>query len=314
MITFLSSPKPFKGKDKENQYRAIRNWLTACESVEVILYGDSEGILDAGNDLNVKVIKNIETSSFGVPYFGAIVNHAAIYGKYDTQIYLNCDILLSGICEASKALNFRNFLFIGQRIDLSDGIIIEEPSSIFKKVVRQLFEEKKIRMHESTGVDYFMFKRNMWKGLQPIIIGRGGYDNALLAFCKENKIPIIDGTPSVIALHQFHDYKHISGNSKLVFGGKDAKHNLKVAGKYSLLSISDSDYILDDFHLIYKPCHGDKLRRLELYIRFVWKMRYTSMSIRLIWRILNLLKIIRKEEYSIDKFIESNHSIYSNNL
>jgi hypothetical protein len=259
------------------------------------------------------VIKDVESSSLGVPYFGAITDHAAVHGKYDTQIYLNCDILLSGIFKASQVLKMEKFLFIGQRIDLSEGVVVEEPSVSFKKVVHRYFGEKKIRMHESTGIDYFMFTRNMWKGLQPIVIGRAGYDNALLTFCKENQYPIIDGTLSVIALHQFHDYNHVSGNKKLVFGGTDAKQNLTVAGKYSLLSVSDADYILDDYSLIHIPCRGDTLRSMELDIRYIRKWRYTSLGIRAIWRILNSLKLIREEEYTIDTFIKNSHPLFVNN-
>lgn len=57
MITFLASPKPFKGIAKEQQYRAIRSWLAAAKDVEVILYGDSDGIDEAGLDLGVQVVK-----------------------------------------------------------------------------------------------------------------------------------------------------------------------------------------------------------------------------------------------------------------
>ena len=78
MLTFLSSPKPFKGKDKENQYRAITNWLSAADGAEVILYGDSAGIEEAGRELNVKVIKDVESSSLGVPYFGAITDQTLL--------------------------------------------------------------------------------------------------------------------------------------------------------------------------------------------------------------------------------------------
>lgn len=310
MLTFLSSPKPFRGKDKENQYRAIRNWLNAVDGAEVILYGDSAGIEEAGLELNVNVIKEVESSSSGVPYFQAITDHAAVHGKYDMQIYLNCDILLSGIFKASNVLKMEKFLFIGQRIDLSEGVIVEEPSASFKKIVYRYFHEKKLKMHESTGIDYFMFRRNMWNGLRPIVIGRAGYDNALLTFCKENQYSIIDGTLSVIALHQFHDYNHVSGNEKFVFGGTDAKHNLIVAGKYSLLSVSDADYILDNYFLLHNPCRGDTLRSIELDLRYIRKWRYVSLGLRAVWRILNWLKIFSKVEYTIDKLIEHSHPIF----
>ena len=59
MITFLTSPKPFIGIDKENQYTAIKNWKLIADNVEIILYGNSEGIENAANELNVKIVKNI---------------------------------------------------------------------------------------------------------------------------------------------------------------------------------------------------------------------------------------------------------------
>lgn len=311
MLTFLSSPKPFKGNDKENQYRAIKSWLLAAENVEVILYGDSAGIEEAGLELKVKVVKEIASSPSGVPYFGAIVDHAAKYGKYDNQVYLNCDILLSGIYEASRFIKFPNFLFIGQRLDMSPDVIVEEHPENYKQVVQELFKINKIKMHGTTGIDYFMFKRNMWKGLQQISIGRGGYDNALLEFCKRHQYSIIDGTLSVIALHQFHDYKHVNGNKQFVFYGSEAMQNLSVAGKYSLLSVSDAEYIMDNYELIYLPCRGDKLRRIELKWRYMKKWTIISLMLRGIWRIFDSISLIKNNEYQMKKLIEIKHAIFA---
>ena len=64
MITFLTSPKPFIGIDKENQYRAIKNWKLIADNVEIILYGNSEGIENAANELNVKISYDI----VGLPF------------------------------------------------------------------------------------------------------------------------------------------------------------------------------------------------------------------------------------------------------
>ncbi len=311
MLTFLSSPKPFKGKDKENQYRAIRTWLLAAENAEVILYGDSEGIEDAGRELNVKVVKDIQSSASRVPYFGAIADHAATHGKYDIQVYLNCDILLYGIYMASQVISFENFLFIGQRIDLFQDVIVIEHPDEFKYVVEKLFDKNQLKMHERTGIDYFMFSRNMWKGLKPITIGRGGYDNALLAFCKQHQYPIIDGTLSVIALHQFHDYKHVNGNEQFVFYGPEAKQNLSVAGKYSLLAVSDADYIMDNYQLIHLPCRGNYLRQIELKWRYIKKWKVASLMLRGVWRIFDFFKLIPNKDYKIKTLIESNHPIFS---
>ena len=303
MLTYLSSPKPFKGIDKENQYRAIKSWLQSAKDVEVILYGDSEGIEFAGVDLNVTVIKEIESSESGVPLFGAIAKHASVYGKYDVQVYLNCDILISRLFEVSLEIEYPKFLCIGQRIDLNEGCIVNSAPNTYKSILNDLFNSNLIALHETTGIDYFMFKRNMWENIKPIAIGRGGYDNALLNFCKKNEIPIIDCTLSMLAIHQFHDYNHVTGNKNTVFYGVEAKKNLEIAGRYSLLTVSDADYILKDSKLIKNSCRGDFIRKLELDMRYKYKQNKFSLLIRTVWRVLFYFEMIKISEYKISDII-----------
>jgi len=284
MITILASPKPFIGIDKENQYRAINNWKTISCRYEIILYGNSIGIENAGKDLNVKVVNQIRSTENGIPYFGAIVEHASKYGEYDTQLFLNCDILLSNIDEVLFNVKFQNFLIIGQRIDLSEGTIIDQSISDFEILKKELLNLNKAKLHEPTGVDYFIFKKNQWNNIDEIVIGRGGYDSALLNFTKKSGIPIIDATNSIIALHQFHNYNHVKGSEQTVFYGIDAKNNLLHAGKHSLLTISDSDYAINKDEILYFPCRGDKIRQFELFLRYKIKLVLISKFVRLFWR------------------------------
>lgn len=303
MITFLSSPKAFKGIDKDNQYRAIKSWLSSAKDVEVILYGNSIGIDEAGLDLNVKVIKEIESSNSGAPFFGAIVNHASKHGKYDIQTYLNCDILIFNISDTISKIIFNKFLGVGQRIDLSEGVFIDDMVENYSKILNDLHFTNKAILHESTGIDYFIFQRNMWQDLKQITIGRGGYDNALLNFCKQENIPIIDCTFNLIALHQFHNYNHVNGNKNFVFYGDEAKSNLEVAGRYSLLSVSDADYVLENNNLNKNFCRGDIIREVELKIKYKYKLKAISLLIRIIWKFLFFIKIIRPREYKLSEIL-----------
>ena len=213
MITFLASPKPFQGIAKEHQYRAIRSWLAAADDAEVILYGGSAGIDEAGNDLGVRVQKQIGCAPSGVPYFGAIASHAAEHGRHDLQVYLNCDILLAGIQPGLRD-RFDRFLLIGQRIDLGEGVVVELAQGDWFQRLKDLAGEGKVTLHSPSGIDYFGFRRGMWQTLPTIVIGRCGYDNALLAYFMRNRIPIVDGTFAVTALHQFHDYGHVQGGRR----------------------------------------------------------------------------------------------------
>ena len=301
MITFLASPKPFNGIAKENQYRAIQSWLNTGENVEVILYGDSDGIEEAGRELGVRVVKQISCAPSGIPYFGSIVAHAADNGKYDLQIYLNCDILLAGISQALSKIEFPMYLLIGQRIDLANDFFIDLREKGWKQQLTHLVKDGNATLHAPTGIDYFAFRRGMWLDVPSIIIGRGGYDQALLAYCMKMRIPIVDGTFIVTALHQFHDYNHLQGGEEVVMRGADASNNISIARiKRSSPVVSDADYVLKKYQVQAWPCRGDWLRHLELIMRYNRGWIKVALVLRFIWRGLNMIGLTGAQQLSIE--------------
>jgi len=303
MITFLASPKPFNGIAKEHQYRAIQSWQAAGVDVEVILYGDSDGIAEAGVDLGVKVVKQIDCSPSGIPYFGSIINHAAIYGKHDLQVYLNCDILMSGIHSAMIKINFSQFLMVGQLIDLGENQFIDVTQTDWESSLKKLFDENVLSLRTPRAIDYFGFRRGLFKNIAPIVIGRAGYDNAVLAYCLHHNIPIVDATLAVTALHQFHDYGHVQGGKQTVWSGQDALNNVYHAGKHSLPSISDSSYVLRNSVVLPWKCRKDRLRRMELIIRYRLGYPTLSLAVRLVWKILQVIKFTRSITPTLEEVI-----------
>jgi hypothetical protein len=285
MITFLSSPKPFQGIAKEHQYRAVANWLTVAEGAEVILYGDSAGIEEAGADLGVRVQKEIGCAPSGVPYFGAMAAHAAEHGRYDLQVYLNGDILLHGLHSAMSRIPFERFLLIGQCIDLGEGVVVEEPPERWLPRLRELAGEGRVAMRTVSGIDYFGFRRGTWSEIPPVVIGRAAYDQALLAYCQRRRHPLVDATFAVTALHQYHGYGHVAGGSQTVTRGQDAQNNLRFAGSHGVSTISDADYVLRGSEIRHRPCRGDRLRRLELAVRYRLGWHTLSLGVRSIWRV-----------------------------
>jgi hypothetical protein len=305
MISFLTSPKPFRDLSKDIQYRAIRNWLTVADGAEVILYGDSPGIDEAAAELGVRVQKEVGCAPSGLPYFGAIAAHAAEHARYDLQVYLNCDILLSGLYQVMERLKYDRYLLIGQCINLGEGVVIDEPADEWISILGNLAAEKKLEMRSVAGVDYFGFRRGTWDELPPVVIGRGAYDQALLSYCQRRGFPLVDATLAVTALHQFHEYGHVAGGQKTVFSGEDAKNNLIVAGRHSVSVISDAEYFIDGSTIRYQPCRGDWLRRLELIVRYKLGWNNPSLTLRLAWRMLNPLGFSRAEERELAHVIEA---------
>jgi hypothetical protein len=293
VITILSSPKPFVGNDKTNQYKAINSWKK-IDNAEIFLFGDEEGIDEAGRELNVRVFKNIIKSKSGMPLFSSIISLANVAGSNLIQMYINCDIIINDtIISALRAITLNKFLLVGERIDLGEGINVDLSTVDYKKKLLQLYREKKIDFHGPTGVDYFIFQKGLWESLPEIIIGRGGYDSALIAHCKREEIPLIDGTGIIIALHQFHNYNHIKGGLKTVFYGEDAMINNRAqGGKYGGNWVSDSDFYIDKDRLKVWKCRGDVLRFVELYFRYNLNFNFGAFIIRVLRRMIKMGPLI----------------------
>ena len=122
-------------------------------------------------------------------------------------VYTNGDLLLADNFgdEIDKARLQGNFLMTGQRIDI--------------------LEDGTKRLHRPSGMDYFVFRRGMFRDLPRVFIGRAYCDNALVAYCLRKGIPVIDASYALRVEHQFHDYGHIAGGRNTVWRGEEALSN-----------------------------------------------------------------------------------------
>ncbi|MBW8014707.1 MAG: hypothetical protein FVQ82_00845 [Planctomycetes bacterium] len=307
MITFLSSPKPFVGNAGRIQRNAICSWKAVHPDVEVIIYGDGEGVADVCSEMGLRHIPDIPCAPSGIPFFNGIVEHAAEHAKYDIQCYLNCDIILAGnIFDAVKNISFEKFLVTGQRIDLREGTPVDIAGENWQGELLDIIKADKADLHPPSGMDYFIFPRGMWKNLLPLVIGRGGYDSALVMYCFRNKIPFINATLSIPAFHQFHDYGHLKGGRKLVFDGEDARNNCGLhRNNHSTLNSADSTWLIIDGKLTERPLPRGVLRKIEHYLRFDLKLERISISFRLLWRIAGMVGLARNKQFTLKDIAES---------
>jgi hypothetical protein len=305
MISFLGSPKGFSGPAFEQQKNAIRNWLTICPDAEVILYGNSAGTAEASEELGVRHIPDVESTETGIPYFGAIANHAAAHAHYDVQVYLNCDILLTEhLLKTIRRIDFQKFLVIGQRIDLAEGVNIGCLDHNIISKLEMLSKNNQIILHPPAGSDYFIFRRGMWDRLPQVIIGRGGYDTALIAYCLQQRIPVIDATLGIIALHQYHDYSHISGGMSEVFTGEDALKNSTAYQGQTGLSLEDAGWFQAGNKLTRNWARGDWLRAFETNLRVVHGLNLPAYIIRQLSRITYRLKKTKIRKITIQEIFK----------
>jgi hypothetical protein len=307
MITFLTSPKPFLGRDRRNQVRAIRSWLAVAPDVEVIVYGEAEGAYEICSELGVQYVPDVKSTESGLPYFNAIVEHAQEEAIYDHQVYVNCDILLNAsLVRAIEHIPFSEYLLIGQRLDLDAGVDLNPSVKGWFDLLLSQVQESHVRLHGPSGKDYFAFRRGMWKGLPQVIIGRGAYDTALLAHCLFRRIPIVDGTYSVVALHQFHDYSHVPGGQNEVMQGKAAVRNRRNSGMlHSAPTVGDAQWVLRGGELLPNASRGDWLRALEIHWRFHRRCELLGLAIRALWRILTATKFYKPQVVRLSDVIDA---------
>jgi hypothetical protein len=60
------------------------------------------------------------------------------------------------------------------------------------------------------AIDYFVFSRGLFGTLPPFAVGRIEWDQWLLFHARARGAPLIDATAAVLAVHQNHDYAHLT--------------------------------------------------------------------------------------------------------
>jgi hypothetical protein len=159
------------------------------------------------------------------------------------------------------------------------------------------------QLHNPAGQDYFVFRRGTWQDLAPLIVGRGGYDNALVAYCLRRRIPIIDATWSIHVVHQWHDYSHVRGANE-TFCGSDALANARLHDiEHSNPDIEDANWRLIDKQVFLCGGSPSLLRRIEVFIRYTWGMKHLSYICRGITRIALLCGALKPRELDLDSIV-----------
>jgi hypothetical protein len=306
VLSFLASPKPFVGHAGVIQRNAIRSWKAVNPDVEVIIYGDGEGVSEVCRDMGLQHVPDIPCSPSGVPYFNEIARHADRNARYDTQCYLNCDIILAGdIIGAIRSITFPRYLITGQRIDMQEGVTIDVTTEEWRRNLPEIVMAGGAVLHAPTGMDYFIFERGTWSSLLPLVIGRGGYDEALVLYCLRNGIPFINGTLAIVALHQYHDYGHLKGGRKAVGQGEDARNNRNLhRNHHSMPNSADAPWLIIDGKLVENTIQRGVLRKIEHYVRFSLGLERISLFFRILWRLAAAVGIARERLISIESIME----------
>jgi len=228
MITLFTAPKPFRGHIGIIQRNAIESWKRIHPSVEVILFGDEEGIGEAARDLSVRHVPEVKRNEHGTPYLSPILDTAQELASQDCLCYINTDIILlsgfRGAAERVISLGGR-FLMVGQRWDTDITAPVDFSAKDWETTVRRMALEAN-HQQPPKWIDYFVFSRGLYyKNTPPFVIGRTSWDNWMVWHARNSGARVVDASAVVYAVHQNHDYSHHPGGAAGVWQGEEAQQN-----------------------------------------------------------------------------------------
>jgi hypothetical protein len=264
------------------QRNAIQSW-TLLEDVEVILLGDESGIAEVAKEFGVKHFPNVKVNESGTPLISSMFEIARENSNSEFLCIINADmILMDDFVEAameSRSLLIEKqtasrltpyFVLLSQRWDYD----IASPIDFANGWQSQLREtvRKQNQLHRPAGSDFFLFPKSCYQDIPNFTIGRAGWDNWMIYKARKEKWAVIDCTPSVMIVHQNHDYSHLP-NAKPHYDHPDTNVNIQLAGGQANIryTILDSTHQLIDGKLARPKMTSLRFMRiLELILRRIF--------------------------------------------
>jgi hypothetical protein len=217
MITLFTTTKNFNAHNQTIQINALKSWGASCKNVEILLIGQCEGIEAVKDIPNIKYIPSVFSNERGVPYINGLFEIANKVAKYDICGFVNADIILTKrFFESVFHIHTQiqtNYLVVGQRLNID----VLEPIA-FAENWEKIFEEAYLsssKLQPPWGSDHFVFRKGQYSidNIPPMLVGRPGWDNWMFYNALKRGLKLIDLSPSVLVLHQNHDYAHKSQNT-----------------------------------------------------------------------------------------------------
>jgi len=274
LITLFSAPKPFANPHIAMiQRNAVQSW-THLPDVEVILFGEEAGLAYAAKELGVKHLPNVERNANGTPLISSMFELARKNSSSELLCIINADIiLLPDFFEAAKqVVELKDkFVLLSQRWDLDVTQPIEFTEGWQNRLRSTVL--RRGSLHRPAGSDFFLFPNSCYTNLPPFTIGRGGWDNWMIYKARQEKYPVIDCTPSVMIVHQNHDYSHLPGG-QTHYAHPETDENIRLAGGHPAVryTILDATHRLAAdgklVHPVMTRLHF--LRGVELFLRAIF--------------------------------------------
>ena len=245
MITFFTTCKPFRGHDGIIQRNALKSWTLVDQSVEVIVFGDEEGVKEVCAEYGLRHEPQVERFESKMPFVRSLFGQAQEIARHPYLCYSNCDIIfMEDFLAAFKAAaKWRErFLMVGQRWDLDVTHAIEFARSDWGGELRQRAAASAEHQYPEY-VDFFLFSKGLYEEIPPLIVGYPYWDHWMVWRALSKGVPVVDTSAAVVPVHQNHDYNTTPDRTKGSNSERLAQMNRELSGKGKhLRSILDTTY------------------------------------------------------------------------
>lgn len=255
-LTIFSIPEPFTPAIRKSRLNAINSWRRIRPECEIILFGGDHDVGRFAQDVGIIHVPEVARSPWGTPLLHEVFARAQQMATGDVLMFSNCDMIyLDDLPAAIGNVSFPSFMLCGHRWDLEvDAEIPYSDDRAWKELADR--HGRVGRMHGPSGLDFFAFPRSMPLQLPPFVVGRPGWDSWLLWYMRERRIPVVDGTAGIRALHQNHDYGHLKLGAKQ-YTGPEMDINYRMAGGLrNMLTLREADWVLLDGRVRRRPWPG----------------------------------------------------------
>jgi len=238
------------------QRNSLRSWTLLHPDCEVILFGNDPGTDEAAAEFGIRHIPDVRHSERGSTRLDYIFTRVQEIARHDLLCYANCDIIfldhfvhaVASVAEWSK-----KFLMVGRRWDMpvDDSLDLDEPNWR----VRLLDSTLRLGKQALPGaVDYFVFSRGLYRDMPPFVVARHHWDHWMVWKACSMKVPVVDASADVLAIHQNHDFAYHPGGLQGVRTDVESKRNRALAGgQLHLYTIDHATHRLVDGRIEDKP-------------------------------------------------------------
>jgi hypothetical protein len=267
-LAIFTAPKPFTNPHIALiQRNAIYSWLNLGPQVEVILLGEEAGLAEFAAQCGARHIPAVARNANGTPLVSSMFDLVRRNSTSPLLCCVNADILLmpdvvQGALDTAKQAE--KFLVVGQRYDLE----VREPIEFTPGWPERLRMRARTqgKLHRASGSDYFIFPRGCFTEMPAFAIGRAGWDNWMIYAGRRAGWPVADGSPSIMIVHQNHDYSHLPGGQPH-YRLPETFENVRLAGgKRAIFELQDVNRRLVNGRLRPVPGSWSKFwREVEIF-------------------------------------------------